>query len=192
MQAGRLAAKEMLRLLEQSGKTPEEDLSIGIDINMAESQTVLERLAGFQEYWSSNAPAAWRVLEDIKINGGDIELAKQQGEEFQDEYENLAGLVGLNNGSTVGLAESVMERSRTDLALVGFDYSDEMKQMIADEQYLCSSIVQRQYDMGYESVVQACRIIDGETPEYRYVDTGVQQVNHDNVDSSDIQKILNE
>jgi hypothetical protein len=46
--------------------------------------------------------------------------------------------------------------------------------------------------MGYESVEQACQIIAGQIPKYRYVDTGVQQVNHDNVNSLYIQKILNE
>jgi ribose transport system substrate-binding protein len=190
MQAGRLAAREMLRLLEKEGRSNEESLTVGIDINVAESQTLLERLAGFQEYWSNYAPESWKVLDDIKINGGDMDLAKQQGLEFQ-EIENLAGLVGLNNSSTVGLARSVMEQNRTDLALVGFDYSDEMKQMIGDEQYFCSSIVQRQYDMGYDSVEMAVMIIAGQTPECRYTDTGVQQVNHDNVDSLYIQEILN-
>jgi ribose transport system substrate-binding protein len=191
MEAGRLAAKEMLRLLEKAGKDADESLSVGIDISVAESQTILERLAGFQEYWTNNAPKSWKVLEDIKINNGDVELAQQQGVEFQNT-QNLAGLVGLNNGSTVGMARSIMETSRTDLVLVGFDYSDEMKQLIADEEYFCSSIVQRQYDMGYDSVEQACQIIAGQTPEYRYVDTGVQQVNNENVDSPYVQKILNE
>lgn len=190
MQAGRLAAKEMLKLLHQNGREDAQALTVGIDIGMAESQTILERLAGFQEYWSSYAPKSWKVIEDIKINNGDIELAQKQGNEFMDSSRDLAGLVGLNNGSTVGLARSVVQRARTDLALVGFDYSEEMKQLITGDEYHAASIVQRQSDMGYKSVEQAVKLIKGGTVEFRYVDTGVQQVDHDNVNSLYIQEVI--
>lgn len=190
MQAGRMAAKEMLKLLHQNGREDAQPLTIGIDIGMAESQTILERLAGFQEYWSNYAPKSWKVIEDIKINSGDIDLARQQGDEFMDSNHDLAGLVGLNNGSTVGLARSVMQRTRTDLVLVGFDYSDEMKQLITGDEYQAASIVQRQYDMGYKGVEQAFQLIKGGTVEFRYVDTGVQQVDHENVNSLYIQEVI--
>lgn len=105
----------MLKLLRQNGRMDTESLTVGIDIGMAESQTILERLAGFQEYWSDYAPKSWKVIEDIKINYGDIELAEKQGYEFMDSKRDLVGLAGLNNGSTVGLARSVVQRARTDL-----------------------------------------------------------------------------
>lgn len=192
MQAGRLAAKETLRLLRSAGKQEKDALSVGIDIGSSQSQTILERLAGFQEYWSNNAPSTWKVIEDIKNNGGDIDAAEQQSGEFMDTYKNLAALVGLNNGSTVGLARGIVKRKRTDLVLVGFDYSQEMQAMIADRTYHAASIVQRQYDMGYKGVEQALKLLSGGMAEYKYVDTGVQQVNYDNVDSPYVQKILGE
>lgn len=190
MQAGRMAAKEMLKLLHQRGRHDTESLMIGIDIGVAESQTILERLAGFQEYWSNYAPKSWKVMDEIKINNGDIDLAEKQGGEFMDSNAELAGLVGLNNGSTVGLARSIMNRENKKMVLVGFDYSDEMQELITDSEYLAASIVQRQYDMGYGSVEQAVELSKGAAVEYRYVDTGVQQVDHDNVDSPYIQEIL--
>ena len=190
MQAGRMAAKEMLKLLHQRGRHDTESLMIGIDIGVAESQTILERLAGFQEYWSNYAPKSWKVMDEIKINNGDIDLAEKQGRELMDSNAELAGLVGLNNGSTVGLARSIMSRENKKMVLVGFDYSDEMQKLITDSEYLAASIVQRQYDMGYGSVEQAVELARGAAVEYRYVDTGVQQVDHDNVDSPYIQEIL--
>ena len=190
MQAGRLAAKETLKLLRQNGRKDTELLTIGIDIGMAESQTILERLAGFQEYWSDYAPKSWKVIEDIKINNGDIELAEKQGYEFMDSKRDLAGLVGLNNGSTVGLARSVVQRARTDLVLVGFDYSEEMEQLITGGEYRAASIVQRQRTMGYYGVEQALKLTVGGSVEHRYVDTGVQQVDHDNVNSLYIQEVI--
>lgn len=190
MQAGRMAAKEVIKLLHQRGRHDTETLTVGIDISVAESQTILERLAGFQEYWSNYAPKSWKVLGDIKINNGNIDLAEEQGYEFMDSSTELAALVGLNNGSTVGLARSIMGRENKKMVLVGFDYSDEMKEMITGEEYLAASIVQRQYDMGYGSVEQAVKLAAGTAVEYRYVDTGVQQVDGDNVDSPYIQEIL--
>lgn len=190
MQAGRMAAKEVLKLLHKRGRHDTETLTVGIDIGVAESQTILERLAGFQEYWSNYAPKSWKVLGDIKINNGSIDLAEEQGYEFMDSNTKLAALVGLNNGSTVGLARSIMGRENKKMVLVGFDYSDEMKEMITGEEYLAASIVQRQYDMGYGSVEQAVKLAAGAAVEYRYVDTGVQQVDGDNVDSPYIQEIL--
>lgn len=190
MQAGRLAAREMMSLLHKQGRSETEALSIGIGIGMMESQTILERLAGFQEYWSANAPEAWVVLEDIKCNQGDADIAQSQSYDFMQEHPDLAGLVALNNGSSVGTARAVKNSGRKDLALVGFDYSDEMKALIADSSYSASSIVQRQYDMGYESVQAASRIISGESIPYKYVDTGVLQINGDNLTSAYVEDVV--
>ena len=74
--------------------------------------------------------------------------------------------------------------------LVGFDYSEEMRTLIGGGAYFAASIVQRQYDMGYEGVALAVRLLAGGAVSCRYVDTGVQQVDHDNVNSPYIQKIL--
>ena len=192
MQAGRLAAREMMLLLHKQGRSDTEQLSIGIGIGMMESQTTLERLAGFQEYWSANAPEAWTVLEDIKCNQGDADIAQSQSYDFMNTYSDLAGLVALNNGSSVGTALAVKNSGRTDIALVGFDYADEMKNLINDKSYYASTIVQRQYNMGYQSVEAAIELIAGVEQPYKYVDMGVFQVNSDNVDSAYIQKIVSQ
>lgn len=191
MEAGRLAAREAIFLLEKTGRSREEAALVGIDIGSAQSQTILERLSGFQEYWSNHAPSTWKVIDDIRINDGDIGTAERQGGEFMDGYADLAAVVGLNNGSTVGLARALLAGKRTDLVLVGFDYSEEMRSLIEGGEYPAASIVQHQYKMGYESVNLAMRLLAGGVVTYRYVDTGVQQVDHDNVDSPYIQQILN-
>lgn len=190
VQAGRLVAREMMSLLRKQDRSETEKLSVGIGIGMMESQTMLERLAGFQEYWSSNAPEAWTVLEDIKCNQGDADIAQAQSYEFMQEYRDLAGLVALNNGASVGTVLAVKNSGRKDIAVVGFDYSDEMRTMINDHTYYASSILQRQYNMGYESVKAAGQLMAGEEVPYRYVDMGIFQVNGDNVDSPYVQDEL--
>ena len=53
------------------------------------------------------------------------------------EYPNLKGVFGTNSGSTVGFARAVKEQERKDLALVGFDYSEEIAELI---DFLCAKL----------------------------------------------------
>ena len=180
MQAGRMVALDMAEKLRDLGYTPEDKLSIGIDIGSKKSQTIIERLAGFNEYWSSNAPDNWRVIDTIKCNDGSADVAYEQCLEFIDNNADLAGLIGLNNGSTVGLCRGLVERERKDIALVGFDYSDEMAALIEGGEYNVSTMVQLQYNMGYGAVTEARNICFGIKPKYKFNNTGVSKVNHGN------------
>ena len=180
MQAGRMVAIDMVDKLRELGYTQDDKLSIGIDIGTKQSQTIIERLAGFNEYWSSNAPVNWRVIDTIKCNDGSADVAYEQCLEFIDENADLAGLIGLNNGSTVGLSRGLVERERKDIALVGFDYSNEMASLIEGGEYNVSTMVQLQYNMGYGSVTEAINICNGIMPKYKFNNTGVMKVNHEN------------
>ena len=180
MQAGRMVAIDMVDQLRKLGYTPDDKLSIGIDIGSKQSQTIIERLAGFNEYWSSNAPENWRVLDTVKCNDGSADTAYEQCLEFIDKNADLAGLIGLNNGSTVGLSKGLVARERKDIALVGFDYSDEVAALIDGGEYSVSTMVQLQYNMGYGGVTEAINICNGIMPKYKFNNTGVMKVNHGN------------
>lgn len=190
MHAGGLAAKSILDSLKREGRGEEEELLVGIEVGSLQSQTIMERMAGFNGYWSKNAPKNWRIIENISCNDGDAAKAKQDADDYIAQYQNLAVLVGLNNGSTVGIVNSVMEGARTDIIVVGFDYSDEIAAMIDDSRYNATTIVQRQYSMGMESVKEAEELIRGVKPEYKFVDTGVVLVSKDNVNDISVQKVL--
>lgn len=190
MQAGELAAKEMLRQLEAAGVSKEAPAQIAIQVGSTSSQTIVDRLAGFSQYWSKYAPPAWTVLDDVKCNNGDLELAAQYCHEYLDTYADLKGVLGCNNGSTVGFAQGLLETGRRDVVIVGFDYSDEIAGLIASGRYAASTIVQRQYQMGFSGVEQANAILDGQTADQKFIDTGVYVVNHENVNDTDVQKIL--
>ena len=103
---------------------------------------------------------------------------------FFDENQNLAGLIGLNNGSTVGLCRGLVEKGRKDVVLVGFDYSDDIAALIEDGEYQVSTMVQRQYNMGYGSVESAIDICNGNELMYKFVNTGISKVDHGNYDST--------
>ncbi len=180
LQAGELAASEMIRLLRSSGVSPNENIQIAIQITSVSSQTVIDRLAGFNQYWSANAPAAWTVLDEVKLNNGDVEAAKQNCIDFLENYPNVKGMFGCNNSSTVGFVNGLNVQNRSDIILVGFDYADETAAMIADNAHKASTIVQNQYDMGYKGLEQALAILDGNAPDYKFIDTGAIVVNSEN------------
>lgn len=182
MQAGRMVARDMLEKLKEAGNSEEETLKVGIQIGSRTSQTIIERVAGFYEYWSNYAPEKWTILEEIYCNDGSVSRAKEIAAQILEQYPDLKGVIGCNNGSTVGLAMQLKEAERKDVVLVGFDFSDEVAELIADEEYKVSTVVQQQYEMGYCGVEAALKLISGERLQYKFVDTRVELVDFSNVE----------
>jgi len=190
--AGEMAAEEMLRRLKDSGLSETEESSIAIQVGSTGSMAINDRLKGFYAYWEENAPEAWEVLkDDVKVNDGDIAKAVAFCQDFLTTYPNLKGVFGPNNGSTVGFVTGLTEAARTDLVMVGFDFSSEIETMIRSNDYMVSSVLQRQYFMGYDGVRIALELADGGTVEEKIIDTGVSLVTPENVDSAEIQNIIN-
>ena len=180
LQAGGLAAEEMLDQLISSGLSEEDSASIAIQITSTSSQTVIDRLAGFNSYWSVNAPENWKVLDEVKLNNGDKEKAKQNCIDLLEAYPDIKGFFGCNNSSTVGFVNGLNEKGREDVVLVGFDYADETAALVASDKHRVSTIVQNQYNMGYDGLMNAVDIINGGQSDYKFVDTGAVVINHGN------------
>lgn len=191
VEAGRMAAAEMIEKLKASGVSETEEAQIAVQVGSTGSQTIIDRLAGFNEYWAANAPASWVVLDDIKCNDGSIEKATTFCQDFLTAYPNLKGVFGPNNGSTVGFVTGLMEAERKDIVMIGFDYSDEIANMIASGEYIVSSVVQKQYYMGYNGVKLALELANGGTVTEKLVDTGVLMVDAENVNSDEVQSVIN-
>lgn len=192
VEAGKVAAEEMIRRLKDKGVSETEDAQIAIQVGSTGSQTINDRVKGFNEYWQENAPEKWQVLNnDIKVNDGDISKAVGFCQDFITTYPNLKAVFGPNNGSTVGFVTGLTETGRTDISMVGFDFSAEIETMIRSGEYDVSSVVQRQYYMGYDGVKTALEMSDGNTVREKTIDTGVILVNTDNVDDAEVQSIIN-
>lgn len=189
--AGQNAAEEMISQLELMGHDSSDVLEVGVLVGTANSQTINERLAGFYQYWASNAPNKWTIIGDLQNSNGDSELANKLTEEFLNTYPNVAGLYGTNNGPTKALCSTVMKLNRTDVVVVGFDYSDEMRQFIESDDYIGATVLQRQYDMGYRAVESIVSLLDDERIDAKYEDTGVIIVNHNNMNDSDVIEVTN-
>lgn len=192
VEAGKTAAEELIRRLEASGLSEDEEAQIAIQVGSTGSQTINDRVAGFTEYWNANAPEAWKVLsDDIKVNDGDISKAVGFCQDFLTTYPNLKGVFGPNNGSTVGFVTGLMESKRTDVSMVGFDFSAEIENMIRNGEYDVTSVVQRQYFMGYDGVKTALELANGQEVAEKTIDTGVILVDSENVDSEEVQSVIN-
>lgn len=192
VEAGREAAETMLELLKNRGISESEEMKVGVQIGASGSQTIIDRLSGFNEYWDLHAPDTWQVLnEDIKVNDGDITKAVGFTQDMLTAYPTLKAVFGPNNGSTVGFVTGLMEANRTDITLVGFDFSSEIEDMIRTEAYDVATILQKQYLMGYEGVKQAVELARGIEPDQKVVDTGTMVITKDNIDDPEIADIIN-
>ncbi len=192
VEAGKTAAEEMLLRLREKGLSENEEAQIAIQIGSTGSQTITDRVNGFKEAWAASAPAAWTILaDDIKVNDGDISKAVGFCQDFLTTYPNIKGMFGPNNGSTVGFVTGLTEAKRTDVTMIGFDFSSEIETMIRSGQYDVASVVQRQYYMGYDGVKTALELANGGTVAEKTIDTGVLLVSAENVDDTDVQEIIN-
>lgn len=189
LMAGQKSAEEMISLLRKNGTSESESIKVGIQVGSTSSLTIIERLAGFFQYWSKNAPPSWEVISDIKCNEGSVDKAVKCAEELL-EYPDLKGVFGTNNGSTVGFARVIKERERKDIAVVGFDYSEEIASLIDNGEYIVSTMLQKQYDMGYTGVESALALIAGETMTEKFSDTGIVVVNKDTIGEPEVQEAL--
>lgn len=190
--AGKAAAEELLGRMREAGISEDEESQVAIQVGSTGSQTIIDRVKGFNEYWDANAPKAWTVLnEDIKVNEGDISKAVGFCQDFLTTYPNLKAVFGPNNGSTVGFVTGLTEAQRNDIIMVGFDFSAEIETMIRSGEYNVASVVQRQYFMGYDGVKTALELANGGSVAEKNIDTGVVLVDSDNVDSEEVQGIIN-
>ena len=189
LMAGQNAAEEMISLLRKNGTSDSDSIQIGIQVGATSSLTIIERLAGFFQYWSKNAPTSWEVIPNIKCNEGSVDKAVECAEELL-EYPNLKGVFGTNNGSTVGFATVIKEQERKDIALVGFDYSDEIAELINNDEYIVSTILQKQYNMGYTGVESALGLANGQKMPVKFADMGVVVVNKDTINQAEVQEAL--
>jgi ribose transport system substrate-binding protein len=192
VEAGKTAAEELIRRLKARGIKDTEEAQIAIQVGSTGSQTINDRVKGFNDYWDANAPKSWTVLKnDIKVNDGDISRAVGFCQDFITTYPNLKAVFGPNNGSTVGFVTGITESGRDDISMVGFDFSAEIETMIRSEKYDVASVVQRQFYMGYDGVKTAIELAAGDGVKDKKIDTGVILVDKTNVDDPKVQSIIN-
>lgn len=115
--AGEMAAKEMLEMLYDAGNSPTDPLEVGIQLSSDSSQAMVNRVSGFLNFWAGNAPEQWEIVQDIRVNGGDTKKAQSDASALLRENADIKGFFGCNNTSTVGIVNTLFEEERTDVVL---------------------------------------------------------------------------
>ena len=186
--AGESAAEELIRILKDKNTPEDVRGTIGVQIGSTGSQTIIDRITGFRAYWDAHAPANWVVDWDgMQVNDGDISKAVGIGQNQLVAYPDLIAFFTPNNGSTVGAVTALVESGRKDIAMLGFDFSKEMEEIIRSGEFHVSTMLQNQYFMGFDGVKAALDIIAG-NPILKDNDTGLTVVNASNVDDPEVIK----
>jgi ribose transport system substrate-binding protein len=165
--AGKIAGEVMLKQLEENGIT---EGKIGIvNVNSSTTSTQL-REEGFRSAFEGSK------FEILETQYGEGQVAASQSIAENYITEGCVGIFGCNEGGTTGTGNAIKE-SDSKVVGVGFDKSDAILQLIKDGSLL-ATMAQNPYNMGYDGIMSAVKVLQGESiPEdMKDVDTGVTVV----------------
>ena len=123
-------------------------------------------------YGEANAAKSLAVAEDVLTS-----------------HSDLTGLFASNESSTVGAVHAIRQRNLAGkVTLVGFDATSDLVQNVR-EGAIDSLVLQNPFKMGYEGVKTIVDKIGGKQPERR-IDTGVELLTKENVDTAEMQELI--
>jgi ribose transport system substrate-binding protein len=163
--AGKLAATTMLGELTAAGKSSG---SIGIiGVNTATNSTI-NRENGFRSVIQEDGRF---TLLTTEYKNGDAAASQESAAGFITGNNDLVGMFGTNEGSTVGVGNAIKSSSK-DVIGVGFDKSNAIEGLLADGS-IKASMAQNPYTMGYLGMAQAFAALKGYSLGPAVIDTGV-------------------
>lgn len=172
-QAGREAGKLLKEALPQGGK-------IMLFVGTLDAQNAQDRKKGIEDEIQGTAI---QVI-DTRTDQVDTVKARSNAEDAMLTYPDLACLVGLWSYNGPQLAAAVKGAGKTgSISIVCFDEDAETLQGVVDG-VIYATVVQRPFEMGYQSIKLLAEIAKGNKaaiPESGTIDTGVVQVRKDNV-----------
>jgi ribose transport system substrate-binding protein len=177
---GLIAARRMGKILNGKGK-------IVVLKYVPGSGSTTNRENGFIDTIKKEFPGI--DIVDAQYGNDTVETALQVTEDMLTKNAALDGLFACNASTSVGALQGLRSQSRTgDIKMIGFDTEkaliDGLKEGVID-----SLVAQNPYKMGYEGVKAVLARLEGpEVP--RRIDTGVNLVTKDNMETPEIQALL--
>lgn len=163
-QAGVLAGETMVGELKAAGKASGK---IGIiSVNTATNST-MNRENGFRGV----VEAAGYTILTTEYKDGDAAASQEAAYGFIAGNEDLVGLYGTNEGSTVGVGNAI-KASGKGIIGIGFDKSDAILGLLKDGS-LKAAMAQNPFTMGYLGVAQAYAALNDKSTGPAVIDTGV-------------------
>lgn len=178
---GVLAARRMGEILEGHGK-------IAILGVIPGSVSTAERENGFKETIAKDFPGVQIVA--FQYGMGEQAKSLSVAEDILTANPELNAIFAANESSSVGTVQAVKLAGRVGkVKIVGFDSSptliDDLRAGAID-----GLVLQNPFKMGYEAVRQLHLKLSGQAPERR-VDTGATLVTRANLESKEIQDLIN-
>ena len=166
-EAGEKAAARMLALWDARG-VPPENRQAAIINHVRGTSTAMEREAGVREVLragnGASVAGSW-FTDNFEQNAYAITV------QLLADYPHLAGILAMNEVSTVGAAKALKDQGLGgDIPLVGFDSSlTEIK--FIEEGVIAATVIQKPFNMGYLAVRAARDAAENKAlPEF--IDTG--------------------
>lgn len=182
--AGILAAEALAAAVEAMHGAPEGEIAILTALPGVGSLTA--RDDGFRE-GLSNFPGLVEVAN--RFNNNDAAQALTNTIDIVTANPNIVGIFADNLPMGVGAGQAIAELGAEDrIAVVAFDSDDQEIAFLQGGQ-IKALVVQNPFAMGYEGVMTAMRIINGEEVD-REIDTGVTVVTMENFDTPEVQALL--
>lgn len=177
--AGALAAKAMADELGGKGL-------VSIIAHNAGTSSAIDRSQGFIDEITANYPDI-KLLEII-YSDGDPQKALDRTLNVIRSQKDLTGIYATNEGASLGVSLAVKNMDRKDLAVIGFDSSEAIVNYLKDG-ILDAFVVQDPYQIGYQSMITADKVLKGEAVEPIQNIDGVL-ITGDNFNDPDVQKRL--
>jgi ribose transport system substrate-binding protein len=182
--AGRLAADTMADLISKKGK-----VFILSTNAAASSDSARER--GFRERMKESYPGI-SVIGSF-YHEGNMAVATTQTLDTIMANPDLAGFYCINDYSTSGCGNGLIQANRTDIKIVGFDANEDIVALMEDG-VVDAQMVQQPVKMGELGAEAVARFFKGELTmagaPYGIQDTGCTVVPKEKVNDPDMQKLL--
>lgn len=179
VEAGRKAGEQLARLLDK-------DAEVAIISHVEGTMTAVDREKGLREILYKNNI---KKIHGPFFSEGELEKATRITKELLLAKPGIKGVVGLNEGSTVGVANAIKEMGLSGrIKLVGFDNSfDEIK--LIEEGVIQATVVQNPFNMGYRGIEMAVKSLEGKKIS-KWIDTGSVVVTKENMYTTENQRLL--
>lgn len=186
VQAGRVAADGLAAAITAKYGKPEGDVALITSLPGVGSLD--QRAKGFKEQIAAKYPGL-KLIAD-KVADGQATTALNIMTDLITANPDLRGVFASNLIMAQGAGQAIAENKLADkIKLVGFDSDDKLVKFVKDGT-ITALVVQDPYRMGYEGIKTALAASKGEQVPAN-VDTGVNLITKENMESPRSQELLN-
>lgn len=178
--AARTAADTLIQMMGGSGK-------VGLIPFVPGAATSEMREQGFKEGVAAHAGV--ELAATIYCHS-DVAKAMDAARDMMTAHPDLKGIFAANEAAAIGAAQAIRTAGKVgQVLLVAFDAAEEEVAALK-EGVIAALIVQNPFKMGYTGVQSALDAIAGKPVEKR-IDTGVVVVTKENLDTPEVQQLIN-